>query len=145
MRILECNSSGAMRETRSAWTYPAACGGVVDIFSREALIHIASSPSSKSAQAAMKKIVERFGDEIKIVNDNGSENMKDAEAYLASLNITQYWARPHTPKDKPFIERFIGTFQRGCTAQNQPRQPQPASTTRQRRMDAPPQPVAEFA
>ncbi|GMO64983.1 MAG: hypothetical protein Ta2A_12950 [Treponemataceae bacterium] len=42
----------------------------------------------------MKKIVERFGDKIKILNDNGSENMKDAEAYLASLNITQYWRDP---------------------------------------------------
>ncbi|GMO56769.1 MAG: hypothetical protein Ta2A_02140 [Treponemataceae bacterium] len=80
-----------------------------------------STSSSLSAQAAMKKIVARFGDKIKIVNDNGPENMKDAEAYLASLNITQYWARPHTPKDKPFVERFIGTFQRECTAQTQPR------------------------
>ncbi|GMO62721.1 MAG: hypothetical protein Ta2A_09560 [Treponemataceae bacterium] len=86
----------------------------IDIFSREALIHIASTSSSLSAQAAMKKIVARFGDEIKIVNDNGPENMKDAEEYLALQNITQYWARPHTPKDKPFVERFIGTFQREC-------------------------------
>ncbi|GMO56119.1 MAG: hypothetical protein Ta2A_01150 [Treponemataceae bacterium] len=77
----------------------------------------------------MKKIVERFGDKIKIVNDNGSENMKDAEAYLASLNITQYWTRPHTPKDKPFIERFIGTFQRECPPRTSTRQPQPAART----------------
>ncbi|GHV58454.1 hypothetical protein AGMMS49579_26010 [Spirochaetia bacterium] len=40
--------------------------------------------------------------------------MAQAEEYLASLNITQYWARPHTPKDKPFVERLIGTFQREC-------------------------------
>lgn len=86
----------------------------VDLFNREALIHRTSSPSSLNAQAALKKVVERFGSGIKIVNDNGSENMAKAEEYLASLNITQYWARPHTPKDKPFVERLIGTFQREC-------------------------------
>jgi transposase InsO family protein len=40
--------------------------------------------------------------------------MKDVEDFLAQMNITQYWTRPYTPKDKPFIERFIGTFQREC-------------------------------
>ncbi|GHV83848.1 hypothetical protein AGMMS50212_11880 [Spirochaetia bacterium] len=90
----------------------------VDLFNREALIHIASSPSSLNAQAALKKIVERFGTGIKIVNDNGSGNMAKAEEYLASLNITRYWARPHTPKDKPFVERLIGSLQRECLDYN---------------------------
>ncbi|MCL2610017.1 MAG: hypothetical protein FWD94_08960, partial [Treponema sp.] len=27
-----------------------------------------------------------------VVNDNGSENMKEVEAYLAAEGITQYWA-----------------------------------------------------
>jgi len=40
--------------------------------------------------------------------------MLKAEAYLAEKNITQYWARPHTPKDKPHIERLIGTLQSEC-------------------------------
>jgi putative transposase len=66
----------------------------------------------------MKKIVKRFGKNIKIVNDNGSENMKDLEDFLVKENITRYRARPYTPKDKAFIERFIGTFQRECLDYN---------------------------
>jgi hypothetical protein len=33
--------------------------------------------------------------------------MDEAEAYLASETVTQYWARPRRPKDKPFVERVI--------------------------------------
>jgi transposase InsO family protein len=40
--------------------------------------------------------------------------MKEAQAYLASQGITQYWTRPKSPKEKPFVERLIGTFQREC-------------------------------
>jgi hypothetical protein len=34
----------------------------------------------------------------------GSENMKDAEAYLLSENITQYRTHPYAPKEKPFVQ-----------------------------------------
>jgi putative transposase len=44
--------------------------------------------------------------------------MKDAENYLASLNIPQYWTRPKSPKEKPFVERLIGTLQRECLDYN---------------------------
>jgi hypothetical protein len=40
--------------------------------------------------------------------------MKDAQEYLASPHITQYWTRPNSPKEKPFAERLIGTLQREC-------------------------------
>jgi transposase InsO family protein len=90
----------------------------LDNGSRESIIHIASSPSSRNAKRALREVVARFGCGIKIVNDNGSENKKDAEEFLAENNIVQYWARPYRPKDKPHIERFIGTFRRefldGC-------------------------------
>jgi transposase InsO family protein len=82
----------------------AFCG--IDQFTREAVVHIATSPSSKNAKTAIKKIIARFGTGIKIINNNGSENMKDVETFLAQMNITQYWTRPHTPKDKVFNERF---------------------------------------
>jgi transposase InsO family protein len=84
----------------------------LDNGSREGIIHIASSPSSRNAKRALREVVARFGCGIKIVNDNGSENKKDAEEFLAENSAVQYWARPYRPKDKPHIERFIGTFQR---------------------------------
>jgi transposase InsO family protein len=86
----------------------------IDPYNKEAAMHVASSPTSRNAKTALKKAVGRFGTGITVVNDNGSENMKDAESYLASLGITQYWTKPKSPKEKPFVERFIGTLQREC-------------------------------
>jgi hypothetical protein len=86
----------------------------IDLFTKEAAVHIAYSSSSRNGKAALEKTVSRFGKNIKIVNNNGSENMKDAENYLVSLNIPRYWTRPQSPKEKPFVERLIGTLQREC-------------------------------
>ena len=78
------------------------------------MIHISSRPSSFQSKVALEKVVAKFGKNITIINDNGSENMKVAEDYLKEIGIKQVWTRPCQPKDKPFIERFIGTFQREC-------------------------------
>lgn len=94
----------------------AMCG--IDQFTRKAVIHITSSPSSRSAVIALQKIVGKFGKGIKIHNDNGSENMGKAEEWLKTMNVEQYFARPRKPKDKPFVERFIGTFQREFLDEN---------------------------
>ena len=95
----------------------ALCG--IDICTKMAVVHICSSPSSRNNVEAIKKIVAKFGKDITIVNDNGSENMgeaeaflKEAEAFLKKENIKQLWTRVRKPKDKPHIERFIGTLQR---------------------------------
>jgi transposase InsO family protein len=90
----------------------------IDPFTKESVLHIASSPSSKNAKTALEKVIARFGKDIIVVNDNGSENMKDAQAYLLSQTITQYWTHPYSPTEKPFVERFIGTFQKECLDYN---------------------------
>ena len=86
----------------------------VDIFSKEAVIHAASRPSSYQAKLALEQVLTRFGKDICIVNDNGSENFKHAYDYLKDQNITQYFARPRTPKDKPHVENLIGKLQQEC-------------------------------
>jgi putative transposase len=86
----------------------------VDIFTKEAVIHLARQPSSLQAMLALSKAVEVFGKELVIVNDNGSENYRHAYNYLKSHEITQYFARPHTPKDKPHVENLIGKLQQEC-------------------------------
>ena len=73
-------------------------------------MHTASSPSRRNAKTALEKMIARFGKQICIVNGNGSKNMKDAEGYLASLGITQYRTRPQSSKEKPCVERLMGTF-----------------------------------
>ena len=86
----------------------------LDIFTKEAVIHLSRQPSSFQAMLALQKTVDIFGLDICIVNDNGSENYKHTYNYLKSQNINQYFTRPHTPKDKPHVENFIGKLQQEC-------------------------------
>ena len=86
----------------------------IDIYTKEAVIHLGRQPSSFQAMLALDKTVEVFGKDMVIVNDNGSENYHHAYNYLKSHGITQYFARPHTPKDKPHVENLIGKLQQEC-------------------------------
>lgn len=86
----------------------------VDIFSKQAYIHVANQPSSFQAMLALQETLNIFGTDVCIVNDNGSENYKHAYQYLKDQDVTQYFARPHTPKDKPHVENLIGKLQQEC-------------------------------
>ena len=86
----------------------------IDIFSKQIVIHLATRPSSWQAKQALEKALDIFGREVAIVNDNGSENGKHAYTYLKDQKVTQYFARPHTPKDKPHVENVIGKLQQEC-------------------------------
>lgn len=86
----------------------------VDVFTKEACIHLAMRPSSYQAKLALEHALTVFGKDIVIVNDNGSENLKHAYEYLKEQNVAQYFARPHTPKDKPHVENLIGKLQQEC-------------------------------
>lgn len=95
--------------------YYAFCA--IDVYTREALLHVASTSTSRQARIALEKVVDVFGRNITLLNDNGSENHGEAYSYLKDTNITQYFARPRQPKDKPYIERLIGSYQRECLDQ----------------------------
>ena len=86
----------------------------VDVFTKEACIHLAMRPSSHQAKLALERVLDVFGRNVVIVNDNGSENLKHAYEYLKEQDVTQYFARPHTPKDKPHVENLIGKLQQEC-------------------------------
>lgn len=90
----------------------------VDIYSKQTVIHLANRPSSYQAMLALEKTIKVFGNECAVVNDNGSENYKHAYSYLKTNGITQYFARPHTPKDKPHVENVIGKLQQECLDEN---------------------------
>ncbi len=90
----------------------------VDIRSKRAAIHLANAPSSYQAKLALEHAMDTFGTDCVIVNDNGSENLKHAYDYLKSINVTQYFARPYTPKDKPHVENLIGKLQQECLDEN---------------------------
>ena len=46
----------------------------IDTYTKEAVIHICSTPTAKNGSIAMQKVLERFGQNIVVVCDNGSEN-----------------------------------------------------------------------
>lgn len=86
----------------------------VDVATKQAVIHVGGTPSSTQARLALEKTVAAFGTDITILNDNGSENFAHAYEYLEEQQVPQYFARPHTPKDKPHVENLIGKLQQEC-------------------------------
>lgn len=86
----------------------------IDPVTKQAVIHIASNAKSATAKIAIEEVLAKFGQDILIVCDNGSENFKDVYDLLKALGVPQLFARPHTPKDKPHIENFIGKYQKEC-------------------------------
>lgn len=86
----------------------------IDEFTKQTVIHISGTCTSRSGKSGMEKTVARFGKNAVYVNDNGSENQGETEKWMKDERVTQLWARPRTPKDKPCVERMIGTLQREC-------------------------------
>jgi transposase len=84
----------------------------IDPFTKDPLVKISSSCSSKAALSAAKKAIGKYGKGVYFLNDNGSENLGEVMEYLKKEGVKQIFAYPNTPKDKPHIERFIGSFQR---------------------------------
>lgn len=86
----------------------------IDVATRKAAIHVSSSISSNQAKLAWQKLCQQWGKPRAVLNDNGSENLGQFAKLLKDQQVDHYFARPHTPKDKPHIERFIGTLEREC-------------------------------
>ena len=80
--------------------------------SKQACVHVSSSITAKQGSIAWQKAIERLGLPKAVLNDNGSENLGAFAELIAQQNITHYFARPRTPKDKPHVESFIGTLER---------------------------------
>jgi putative transposase len=86
----------------------------IDVVSKQVAIHVGSTISSQQGALAWKKAVHQLGLPKAALTDNGSENMGAFAKLLQEQPTEHYWARPHTPKDKPHVERFIGSLEREC-------------------------------
>ncbi|HEV2402583.1 MAG TPA: integrase core domain-containing protein [Candidatus Saccharimonadales bacterium] len=86
----------------------------IDVVSKQAAVHVSSTISSTQGVLAWKKAVHQLGLPKAVLTDNGSENMGAFTELLKQQPTEHYWARPYTPKDKPHVERFIGTLEREC-------------------------------
>lgn len=84
----------------------------VDCVSKRLAIHVGTDSTSRQASNVLDKM-KTFPFPIEKVRvDNGSENLKDFVTKAESLNIEQYFTRYRRPKDKPFVERVIGTIEK---------------------------------
>ena len=108
-RIIEFDMKHINNSSRRQY---ALCA--IDTYTKEAIIHICSKPTATNGSIAMQKVLDRFGTDITVVCDNGSENFGATFDLLMSQNVRQVFARPHTPKDKPHIENFIGKYQKNA-------------------------------
>lgn len=86
----------------------------VDVVSKQVAVHVGSTISSKQGALAWRKAVHKLGLPKAALTDNGSENMGAFAELLKTQPTNHYFARPRTPKDKPHVERFIGSLEREC-------------------------------
>jgi len=86
----------------------------IDVISKQASVHVSNTISSAQGALAWRKAVHQLGLPKAVLTDNGSENMGAFASLLQAQPTEHYWARPHTPKDKPHVERFIGSLEREC-------------------------------
>jgi len=86
----------------------------IDVVTKQATVHVSTSISSAQGALAWKKAIYQLGLPKAVLTDNGSENMGAFAQLLSEQTTEHYWARPHTPKDKPHVERFIGSLEREC-------------------------------
>lgn len=87
----------------------------IDRATRRTSIHVANTISSTQGAAAWRKAVTDLGlTRPAVLTDNGSENLGAFTKLLEEQDVPHYFARPRTPKDKPYVERVIGTLEREC-------------------------------
>lgn len=86
----------------------------IDVVTKQAAVHVASTVSAKQGAIAWQKAIHKFGLPKAVMTDNGSENLGAFAKLLQEQQLPHYFARPRTPKDKPYVERFIGTLEREC-------------------------------
>ena len=89
------------------------CFVAIDCVGKAIAVKISSTSSSGQNSLLIKQIKQTFPFSIKSWrNDNGGENLKDFNQALEKAEISQYFTHPSCPKDKPFVERVIGTIER---------------------------------
>jgi putative transposase len=86
----------------------------IDVVTRQAAVYVSSTISAAQGALAWRRAVLKLGLPKAVLTDNGSENLGAFAKLVQEQQLPQYFARPHTPKDKPYVERFIGSLEREC-------------------------------
>ncbi len=87
--------------------------GVIDVASRRPKVLISKTSNSVAIGLLMRQAILDWGVPESVKTDNGTDYVsKHITELLESLEIQQIICPPFTPKAKPHIERFFGTFTR---------------------------------
>lgn len=102
------------RQRKPSSLKPTKSGDLVaiDVVSKRAAVHVSTNISTKQGELAWRKAVRKLGLSKAVLTANGSENLGAFAELLKTQQEPHYLARPYTPKDKPYVERFIGTLER---------------------------------
>jgi len=85
--------------------------GVIDVWSRRLLIHVAPTSSGLAVTTAIRRAILAWGVPDRIKTDNGKDYVSlHVERGLADLRIEHVTCPPYTPEGKPHIERVLGTL-----------------------------------
>ena len=68
----------------------------IDVFTKQAVIHVSNTCTSTAGKIAYQKVVSRFGKQAVYVNDNGSERRKTGSRARESLSFGQGQGRQRT-------------------------------------------------
>jgi transposase InsO family protein len=84
----------------------------IDTCSKIAFARMYTTKSSKNAADFLNRFAYLLDYEVwNTGHDRGSEFHKHFQKTVEELELTDWWSRPHTPKDNPFNERFNRTLQ----------------------------------
>ncbi len=82
----------------------------IDVLTKQRVLEIYSSPSSRNAAVFLKNCLVMFPFEIKnIQTDNGSEFLKEFEKLCQELNIPHYFIYPRKKEQNAYVERSHGS------------------------------------
>ncbi|MBB4016703.1 transposase InsO family protein [Chelatococcus caeni] len=86
----------------------------IDVYSRRLLISVSRTPRAAAVCALMRRTILAWGAPDRVKTDNGSDfTARQTTMLMANLGIDVSYSQPFTPEEKAFVERAIGTLQRG--------------------------------
>ncbi len=110
-QLWEIDASPADVMTTEGRWHIYAC---VDVWSRRAIVLVTRTPRAEAVGLLVRRAIEKWGVPEAIKTDNGSDFVaKQTKRLFAALGIECITCNAYSPEEKPHVERFIGTWQRG--------------------------------